>query len=83
MIYLEVKYPIRCKIITLTTILKYISNFNYLGINISYETDCDVNNEIHKFEGMYGKIRGILKRQGREEIKLKLCEVMTVPTVFN
>jgi hypothetical protein len=50
------KDPVRSKIIINGNILKQISNFNYLGCNLSYNYDGDVQTKLAIFQVMCGRI---------------------------
>jgi hypothetical protein len=46
------KYPILHKIILSNSITEQVSHFNYLGCNISYEANYDVNIIINEYVGL-------------------------------
>jgi hypothetical protein len=49
------KYPIRSKItLDNNSITEQVSNFNYLGCNVTYKYDEDLNKKINKFQSICG-----------------------------
>lgn len=52
------------KIIVNSTVLEPISNFEYVGYNVSYNTNNDVVNTLHKFNHVLGTIMGQLTSEG-------------------
>jgi hypothetical protein len=51
------KFPVRSKINIENCPLEQVGNFNYLGCDVSYDQDEDVNNKLHKFQNIFGTIR--------------------------
>jgi hypothetical protein len=63
------KYPIRSKIILNNKlIIEQVSNFNYLGCNVTYKYDEDLNHKLSKFQNMCGVIARTLKEETRKDI---------------
>ena len=54
---------------------RQVSEFNYLGYNLSYKNEEDVNGKINKLNQITGCLRRALK-QGKEESILKLYKSM-------
>jgi hypothetical protein len=66
------KYPNRSKIISNNkSIIEQVSNFNYLGCNVKYKYDEDLNDKLSKFQKIYGVIARTLKKKTRKETNLK------------
>jgi hypothetical protein len=66
------KFPIRSKIILNNkSIIEQFSNFNYLGCNITYKYDEDLNDKLSKFQKICGGIARTLKKKTRKETNLK------------
>jgi hypothetical protein len=62
------KYPIRSKIILNSkSIIEQVSNFNYLGCNVTYKYDEDLSYKLSKFQNMCGVIARTLKKETRKE----------------
>lgn len=75
------KFPIRTKIIVDNKPLEQVSHFDYLGCNITYDVDRDINNKISKFQWICGTINRTLKNKTRKETKLKFYKTMAVPVL--
>jgi hypothetical protein len=66
------KYPTRSKIILNNkSIMEQVSNFNYLGCNVTYKCDEDLNDKLSKFLNICGVIARTLKKKTRKETNLK------------
>lgn len=73
---------IRAKIIINDKTLEQISNFNYLGYNISYtNNNSDIKTKLSKFQYLCGTIRRTLKGTRRDTL-LKFYKVMAMPTLL-
>jgi hypothetical protein len=70
------KDPVRSKIIINDNILKQVSNFNYLGWNLSYNYNRDVQAKLARFQVMCGTIWQILGKQTRKATQLKFYKTM-------
>ena len=55
-----------CKIVVGDTVLVQVSNFQYLGYNVSYITNNDVVKKLHKFNNICGTIKKTLKSTSKE-----------------
>lgn len=73
------KFPVRTKIIMDNQPLEQISHFEYLGCNISYEVDHDIENKINKFQRICGTINRTLRNKTRKDTKIKFYKTMAVP----
>jgi hypothetical protein len=64
------KYPVRSKItLDKNSIIEQASDFKYLGCNVTYKCDEDLNNKINTFQSIYGAISKTLKRKvGKRQI---------------
>jgi hypothetical protein len=77
------KYPIRSKV-TLddNSITEQVSDFNYLGCNVTYKYDEDLNKKINKFQSICGAVSRTLIRKTRKETNLKFYKVMATPVLL-
>jgi hypothetical protein len=58
------KYPVRSKItLDNNSIIEQVSNVNYLGCNVTYKYDEDLNKKINKFQRICGIISRTLRRK--------------------
>lgn len=73
---------LRTKIVIEDKIIEQVSSFNYLGCNVSYCENNDVNNKINKFQRMCGTIKRTLSRKTLKETQLKFYKVMAVPVLM-
>jgi hypothetical protein len=46
------KFPVRSKINIDNCPLEHVRHFNYLGCDVTYAQDEDVNNKLHKFQNI-------------------------------
>jgi hypothetical protein len=77
------KYPIRSKIILNNkSITEQVSNFNYLGRNVTYKYDEDLNDKLSKLKNICGAIARTLKKKTRKETNLKCYKIMAVPVLL-
>jgi hypothetical protein len=51
-----------------------VKNFNYLGCDISYKYDDDLQNKLHKFQYMCGTIKRNLINKTRKYTQLKFIK---------
>jgi hypothetical protein len=65
------KFQTRSKIILNNkSIIEQVSNFNYLGCNVTCKYDEDLNDKLSKFQNICGVIARTLKKKAREKIKI-------------
>lgn len=76
------KDPVRSKIVVENQVLNQVSNFNYLGNDISYNYDRDVEKKLSRFQLMCGTIRRTLGKKTRKETQLKFYKTMAIPTLL-
>ncbi|KAK7861914.1 hypothetical protein R5R35_009378 [Gryllus longicercus] len=76
------KYPIRSKIVIDNTVIDQTSNFNYLGCDISYDTDKDIENKTNKFQSICGIINRTLQNKARKDTKIKFYKTMAAPVLL-
>lgn len=76
------KYPIRAKIVIDNQPVEQVSNFKYLGCEISFNDNDEVKKKLHRFQYMCGTIRRTLKGKVREDTQLKFYKTMAVPTLL-
>ncbi|KAJ4436535.1 hypothetical protein ANN_16566 [Periplaneta americana] len=72
--------PVRSKIVINNTPIEQIHRFTFLGCDISYHGEIDINEKIAKFNKMNGTIRRTLKRKVRKETIMKFYKVIAIPT---
>lgn len=72
---------IRAKIVLEGKPIEQIHCFNYLGYNISYTKNEDIQNKINKFSYVCGVINRSLKNT-RKETKIKFYKVMAAPMLL-
>jgi hypothetical protein len=77
------KYLIRSKItLDNNSIIQQVSDFNYLGCNVTYYYDEDLNKRINTFQSTCGVISRMLKRETGKETNLKFYKVMAIPLLL-
>lgn len=76
------KYPIRSKIIINEKPIEQVSHFCYLGTDISYNKDRDIEIKIQRFEHICGTINRTLSNKTRKDTKIKLYKVMATPILM-
>jgi hypothetical protein len=77
------KYPIRSKIILNNkSITEKVSNFNYLGCNVTHKYDEDLNDKLSKFQNICRVIARTLTNKTRKEPNLKCYKIMAVPVLL-
>jgi hypothetical protein len=76
-------YSIRSKIILNNkSIIEKVSNFNYLGCNVTHKYDEDFNDKLSKFQNICGVIARTLKMKTRKETNLKFYKIVAVPVLL-
>jgi hypothetical protein len=58
--------------------IEQVSKFNYLGCQLPYQGEVDVNHKLEKFNYMCGTIKRTLKNKTRKETQIKFYKVMAV-----
>jgi hypothetical protein len=76
------KHPIRTKIVINDTILEQVNHFKYLGSDISYENNKDIDEKVAKFTHICGSIHRNLKNKTRKYTRIKFCKTTAVPTLM-
>jgi hypothetical protein len=76
------KYPVRSKIMINNKTIEQVKNFNYLGCDISYNYDDDLQNKLHKFQYICGTIKRTLINKTRKYTQLKFYKAMAVPVLL-
>ena len=76
------KEPVRSKIVLNNGTLEQLSNFNYLGCDISYRKGKDTINKIHRFQNICGTIHRTLKNNASKSTRLKFYKTIAVPTLL-
>jgi hypothetical protein len=76
------KDPVRYKVVINGNILKQVSNFKYLGCNLSCNYDEDVQTKLARFKIMCGTIRRVLGKQTRKATQLKFYKTMAIPSLL-
>lgn len=76
------KYPVRSKICIYNSTLEQVRHFNYLGCDLSYDYENDIDIKLHRFQQMCGTIRRTLSKKTRRETQLKMYKVMAVPVLL-
>lgn len=75
------KEPIRTKIAINNCCIEQVSHFNYLGSDVGFDKEYDVDNKICNFQRVCGTINRTFRNKIRKETKLKFYKVMAVPTL--
>ena len=76
------KEPIRTKIVIENEVIEQVSHFNYLGCDLTYEYENEVQQKLHKFQYICGTLRKILRKKTRKETQLKFYRVMATPVLL-
>lgn len=76
------KHPVRSKIIINNTVIEQVSHFKYLGCDITYDYDKDVNIKTQRFQAICGTIAKNLKKKTRKETQIKFYKTMAIPTLL-
>lgn len=75
------KDPIRCKISLEGRTVEKVSVFKYLGTQISYEEDSEIEEKLSKFQRICGTIARTLKNRARKETQLKFYKTVAAPAL--
>lgn len=75
------KQPVRTKIIINDHIIEQVNHFNYLGHDIGYDKDHDIDIKLAKFQRICGTINRTCKNKFRRDTKLKFYKVMAIPVI--
>ena len=59
-----------------------MSQFQYLGCNITYQFDDAIQIKINRFQAICGTINRTLGRKTRKETQMKFYKVMAIPTLL-
>jgi hypothetical protein len=78
----EGKHPRRSKIVIDNKIIEQVSHFNYLGCDVSYNYDADLQIKLNKFQYMSGTIKRTITNKTRKDTQLKFYKVMAVATLL-
>jgi hypothetical protein len=77
------KYPIRLKtFLNNKSIIEQVSNFNYVGCNVTYKYDEDLNYKLSKFQNICTVTARTLKTKTRKETNVKFYKIMAVPVLL-
>ena len=76
------KDAIRTKIILRDKPLEQISNFNYLGCDITYNKEKDYIKKINKFQSVCGTISKTFKNKARLDTQTRLYNILAIPVVL-
>lgn len=76
------KDPIRSKIVLRDTPVQQVAHFHYLGCDITYEEDREIDRKITKFQKICGTILRTLKGKTRKDTLLRFYNVMAIPQLL-
>ncbi|XP_039301198.1 uncharacterized protein LOC120356339 [Nilaparvata lugens] len=76
------KYPTRSKIVIDNKVLEQVSQYCYLGCDISFKDDSDVERKIGKFQSICGNISRTLGKKARKETIMKFYRMMAAPVLL-
>lgn len=76
------KDPVRSKIVVNNEILEQVSHFTYLGCDLTYENETDIQKKLHRFQHICGTLSRTLKKRTRKETQLKFYKVMAIPVLL-
>jgi hypothetical protein len=62
--------------------LEQVTHFKYLGCDVSYQYDNDVDVKLKKIQNICGTIRSSLHGKTRKDTQLKFYKVMATPTLL-
>ena len=75
--------PLRSKIVINNQIIEQVNIFNYLGSNISYEGEKDINNKLNNFTKITGVINNVFKpKTTLRKTRIKLYNTLALPTLL-
>ena len=70
------KYPLRTKIKLDNKSIEQMSPLRYIGCDITYAVDCDIDRKLAKYQSVCGIIRRLLSVKTRKDTRLKFYKVM-------
>lgn len=76
------KFPVRSKIVVEDQILEQVSHFEYLGCNVSWDVDRDIEKKVNKFQSICGTINRTLQNKTTKETKMKFYKIMATPVLM-
>jgi hypothetical protein len=76
------KYPVRTTIVIEDSTPKQVNHFKYLGYDVAFLEESDIDAKIKKLQNISGTIRRILKGKTRKDTQIKFYQVMAVPTLL-
>lgn len=76
------KNPLRAKIIIDDQMIEQVSHYKYLGCDISYGYDKDIEYKINQFQAICGTINRTLNNKAHKQTKLKFYKTMAVPALL-
>ena len=76
------KDPCRSKIVIGGKIVEQVSTFKYVGVNISYQGEVDVQNKLNRFLRVSGSINRTLRaNKVSREARLKVYNTLAIPVL--
>ncbi|XP_039275024.1 uncharacterized protein LOC120349129 [Nilaparvata lugens] len=76
------KYPIRSKIVIDNKVLEQVSQFSYLGCEISYKDELDVEKKVGRFQMICGSISRTLGKKATTSTIMKCYKTMAAPLLL-
>lgn len=76
------RFPIRSKIVVNEQSIEQVSHFCYLGSDISYGKDNDIETKLHRFTHICGTINRTLNNKTRKDTRVKLYKTMATPVLM-
>jgi hypothetical protein len=76
------KQSVRTKIVIDNYTLEQVTHLKYLGCDVSYQYDNDVNIKLKKFQNICGTIQSSLRSKTRKDTRLKFYKVMATPHFY-
>lgn len=74
------KEPVRSKIVINGKIIEQVRNFKYLGVEISYDGETDIQSKLGKFLKVTGLINRTLRaNKTRRETRIKVYNTLAIP----
>jgi hypothetical protein len=74
MVKCGVLFEVRTEFLNNKSITEQVSNFNYLGCNVTYKCDEDLNDKLSKLQNICG--------ENQERNKSKILQIMAVPVLL-
>lgn len=74
--------PIRSKIVILNKVLEQVSQFNYLGCDVSFLGNLDLVRKINRFQQICRTLIRSLENKTRIDTLMKFYKVMALPTLL-